>query len=201
MKHVIPFAIALAVAFCTTTAHANGALALHTEAQLAQIDGLPSPAKALVGPLLTTMVPMSVAAGTLFSSLLFGSPAMFYTSLILAGGALAIGPSIGQFYVGNTLRGLLTAAGRTALISSAVFFAAKALGESASDGSVHGGWLGASVGCAMLAVGLAIWDLVDAPLTAARMRREARRRFAIAPMLRYDQTSGRTLGLAGAITF
>ena len=48
MKHVIPFAIALAVAFCTTTAHANGALALHTEAQLAQIDGLPSPAKALV---------------------------------------------------------------------------------------------------------------------------------------------------------
>jgi hypothetical protein len=151
-----------------------------------------SPATALGLSLAGYLVPMTVGAALLFTG---RNESAMVGGLVTLGLGASVGPSLGQFYVGNVGRGLLMSTARGALATGSYFMILVGAlhgfeGGRPSEGLIAGG--------AILAAGafaLALWDIIDAPY-AARRANARRGLLAIAPIVGRDQAGGTLGGLA-----
>ncbi len=97
--------------------------------------------------------------------------------LVMVGLGLVAGPSVAQFYVGDTLRGLAGAGLRLLTIGGGAGLIVGGVGLIADDRDDRpAGAVLMALGAASSSVGfgLVIWDLLDAPEAARRANREHR---------------------------
>lgn len=114
-----------------------------------------------------TVVPGGIAAAT------WGTEAT-WLSVVLAVGAITVGPASGHIYVGEDTHAVLTSLGRLVLFATGVgMFGYAFIGEHSSQYTTP--ILGTAIGCFVATATLAVYDIVDAPFAAQRHNEKLRK--------------------------
>jgi hypothetical protein len=163
-----------------------------SSARLRAADDLKSPGVAAGLSIVSTVVPMLLGGG-----LLVVQP---FAGLALFSLGLGIGPSLGHFYAGEPGHAVITGLLRLGVATGGALLILGGLlsgidGDSSST-SPEGLFAGGTV-LLVAAVGLAIYDMVDAPRAAHRTNASRRTALSFAPVV--AQTRDRTTGKEGTL--